>query len=423
MNDRELIIGLDLGNDYSQVSYALNPSDEPISISLDKQGEDFLIPTVLGLSKEDGQWVYGKEAINVTNEGKAMLANYLLDKISKGEAVKLYESSYDSLYLLERYIYKILLDIKARYPDKTIRQMVVTIARPEETLVTGIYKALENLGLNRDRVFVQSYAGSYFSYVLSQEKGIWTNDIALFDFGERGFNYTQMSINRRQVPHLVEVRQKSYNDFISYDELENVKDNGSFDYILNNIINDALYMQIISSIYFTGRGFLDGVPMTTINKISKGRRIFIGQNLYCKGACYYGSHLVGEGRLDNFVFLLDDTIHYSITITVNDDEEDKTIYLGKLGRSVYEGTSKIGLILDEERQVKYQVRDRKGHIILEDIIVLDNMPNRPNKTSRIEVSLIVINKSRFKLQVKDMGFGEMYPSSDKVWEKEVAISG
>lgn len=423
MDKRELIIGIDLRNDYSQLSYALNLTDEPSSISLEGQEDQILIPTTVGLVKNKKQWIYGREAKIMAEEKEAQVATKLLDKIKEKREVKIYGSFYDPVYILERYIYKILMELKIKWPDKNIKQMVVTICDTDTIVVDGIYKALENLGLGRDRVSVQSYSRSYVAYVLSQEKGIWMNDVALFDFDEKGFDYFQMSVDRRQIPHLARVKVKNYDDSIKYSKLGQINFDGNLDYILENIINDALYMQIISTIYFTGKGFIDGIPMSTIKKISKGRKIYIGQNLYCKGACYSAVKLARKNTLDNFVFLVDDTIHYSVSTTINDNDTEKDIYLGSLGASIFEKSKVMELILDEADQVRYKVRDKRGSVILEDAIVLDDLPKRPNKSTRIEVTLILISNSRFKLKIRDKGFGEIYPATDKVWEKEVAING
>ncbi len=423
MNGRELLIGLDLGNEYSQLSYALNLSDEPTSMLLDKDKEEFLIPTVVGLSTSLKQWVYGKDALKMVKDKEAHVATNLLDKAKEASSIKIYDSLYEPIYLLERYIYKILMEVKLKWPDKTIKQMVVTVDNPDPLIINGLYKALENLGLTRDRVCIQSYSSSYLAYVLSQEKGIWMNDVALFDFGKKSFDYLQMSIERRQVPHIAQIKKKNYNDSIKYSDFESIASLGNFDYILERVLNDALYMQIVSAIYFTGEGFIDGIPINTIKKISKGRRVFIGQNLYCKGACYWAAHLAGRDTLDGLVFLVDDTIHYSLSITINDNDIEKDMYIASLGSSIYEVPKSVGLILDDEDQVKYKVRNKRGLVILEDRIVLEDLPKRPNKTSRIEVSPILISKSRFKLQIKDKGFGQMYPAIDKIWEKEVLVNG
>ena len=137
---------------------------------MEEHEQKFLIPTAIGLRKDISQWSYGEEALILGEEGKAQVVQSLLNKVIKGYRIKLYGSLYDPIYLLERFIYKILLEIKGRMPDKTIRQMVITIKDMDMILVDAIYKALENLGLGKDRVQVQSHIKSYLSYVLSQEK-------------------------------------------------------------------------------------------------------------------------------------------------------------------------------------------------------------------------------------------------------------
>lgn len=423
MSERELIIGLDLRDDYAQLSYALDLSNEVESILMEEYEHKFLIPTVIGLRKDISQWVFGEEALILAREGKAQIVQNLLDKVIKGFRIKLYASLYDPIYLLERFIYKVLLELKARMPDKTIRQMVITIRDMDMILVEAIYKALENLGLGKDRVQVQSHIKSYLSYVLSQEKDIWRNDVALFNFDEYGFTYSQIMIQRRRLPYLVEVFSRDYSKSLRYEQLDQAIASENFDYILENIVNDAMYKQIVSSIYFTGKGFIDGLPKSVVRNVSKGRRIFIGQNLYCKGACYYAQKLVGATSLSDFIFLLDDTISYTVSLLLYDKGEYKTVTIGKLGESIYEAATTLEIILDEEESIKYQVMDKNGNRIQEDMLFLDKLPKRPNKTTRVEFSLKYIDSSRFKIKITDMGFGDLYPSTNKSWEKEVVIYG
>lgn len=423
MSERELIIGLDLRDDYAQLSYALDLSNEVESILMEEYEHKFLIPTVIGLRKDINQWVFGEEALILGREGKAQVIQNLLDKVIKGYRIKLRGSLYDPIYLLERFIYKVLLELKGRMPEKTIRQMVITIKDMDMILVEAIYKALENLGLKKDRVQVQSHIKSYLSYVLSQEKDIWMNDVALFNFDEYGFTYSQIMIQRRRLPYLVEVFSRDYSKSLKYEELDQAIASENFDYILENIVNDAMYKQIVSSIYFTGKGFIDGLPKTVVRNVSKGRRIFIGQNLYCKGACYFAQKLVGASKLNDFIFLLDDTIFYTVSLILYDKGEYKTITIGKLGESIYEPVTTLEMILDEEESIKYQVMDKNGNRIKEDMLLLDDLPKRPNKTTRVEFSLKYIDSSRFIIKIKDKGFGDFYPSTNKLWEKEVVIYG
>lgn len=423
MKDRDLILGFEIRDDYSQLSYTFNLLEEPESISKNEDEEQFLIPSVVGLKKDSKQWVFGEEALDLQKKGQAQVITNLLDKIIKDHRIKIYGQLYEPTYLIERFIYKILMELKFKWPDQSIKQMVVTTNKTNPEVSNALYEALKNLGIDRDRARVISYPSSYLAYILVQDKEIWMNDVVLFDFGEDGFTYFQLSLEKRRLPHIAKVRSKDYSDMVNYDEFSKSNKSDNFEYLLENIINDALYMQIVSSIYFTGKGFIEGISAQTIKKISKGRRIFIGQNLYCKGACYFAGQLAGGDKLDNFVFLLEDTAHYSVRVIAYDNDRQTEIQLNELGYSIYEPPKKLDLIIDDEEKLRYQVIDKQGLAVLEDTIVLDDLPNRPSKTSRIEVGLVLISSSRFKIKIKDKGFGELYPATDKTWEKEVVIHG
>ena len=97
--------------------------------------------------------------------------------------------------------------------------------------------------------------------------------------------------------------------------------------------------------------------------------------------------------------------------------------LAKLGDSIYEAPKTLDLILDNEDQVKYQVRDKGGQAVLKDVVLLEDLPKRPNKTTRVQVCLDFMNGSRFKIRIIDKGFGDMYPATNLQWEKEVVIRG
>lgn len=48
---------------------------------------------------------------------------------------------------------------------------------------------------------------------------------------------------------------------------------------------------------------------------------------------------------------------------------------------------------------------------------LPGLPKRPNKTTRLDVKLQYISQDECEIMVTDLGFGEMFPSSGKVWKE------
>ena len=46
-------------------------------------------------------------------------------------------------------------------------------------------------------------------------------------------------------------------------------------------------------------------------------------------------------------------------------------------------------------------------------MLLTGLPKRPNKTTRLLLKLQYISRKECRITVKDLGFGEMFPSSGK----------
>ena len=50
---------------------------------------------------------------------------------------------------------------------------------------------------------------------------------------------------------------------------------------------------------------------------------------------------------------------------------------------------------------------------------LPGLPERPNKTTRLSLSLAYVSQKDCQIVVEDLGFGDMYPSSGKIWKELV----
>lgn len=53
------------------------------------------------------------------------------------------------------------------------------------------------------------------------------------------------------------------------------------------------------------------------------------------------------------------------------------------------------------------------------LIHLSEIPKRPKKTTRLRIELEFTEANRAKLLIKDLGFGELFPQSDMVYEGEL----
>ena len=50
-------------------------------------------------------------------------------------------------------------------------------------------------------------------------------------------------------------------------------------------------------------------------------------------------------------------------------------------------------------------------------MALPGLPKRPNKTTRLFLELQYISQKECQITVKDLGFGDLFPSSGKIWKE------
>lgn len=420
MEQRNLLVGFDLSDDFSGIS-CFNPKTfEPESICVGKDTNKFLIPTVVGVKIDTKEWVYGEEAILLEKEGNGVTVSNFLEKVRLGEEVTLLGSTFSAVTLLEKYLKKTLLLLKIYYPTNSIQKIVITVKDLDKKLTSGIYTALFSLGIEKDRAFIQSHSQSYEYYALSQPKDLWTNDVGLFHFDEKGLTYTQISIARNSSGNMVNTTKKDFTEILSYDMLiEEPMERISSVFL--NISKSVLHKQIISTIYVTGIGFEGDWSDNALIELCKGRRVFKGNNLYTRGACYAAREKIDNPKLSDFIFVGDEMIKYSLSLQGYCNAKSQAIILMKGITNWYDVDEKLYVILDEEDTITVNLIDIWNKEKRSESLKLDGIPKRQNKTSRIEIRVKCLNSKTIILTVKDKGFGELYPSSNRIWEKEIRI--
>ena len=83
---KKLIVGYDLGEEYSQISYSVEGKDVE-TLSLIAGTQEYSIPTLLYKREGVNQWFYGKEALRYAQEEQGVLVNDILQLAVDGEEV------------------------------------------------------------------------------------------------------------------------------------------------------------------------------------------------------------------------------------------------------------------------------------------------------------------------------------------------
>ncbi len=416
---RKLIVGYDLCEDYTQISCYSYKSLEPVPISTREEDELNLIPTVLCLKADTKQWLFGEEAIACDSCDSGFLIDHLLDKLIQGTEVLVYGQSFSPTALLEKYFRKTLLLVKRYFPNDPITKMVVTVRNTHPALVEGIYTALAGLDIMKDRVTVMSHAGAYLYYALSQDKSLWMNDVGLFDFSEEGLLFYQIKLNRRTRPMIAGLAKTEFSSILNYNMIKNSKED--YSYTFENIANTALHKKLITTLYFTGRGFEGDWAKAAIKSLCNGRRVFLGQNLFTKGACYAAKELSGDKGLEELFILDDDMITSVIGLRVYKDSGFREMVLAEAGELWYEVKKSVEVIPEGEAELEIILKNVMTKEMIREKLHLTNLPKRPDRMTRLEIKLACQDKNNARITVNDLGFGEFYAETGTLMEFSIEI--
>lgn len=414
MEERSLFIGLDLGNEESRLCYYDENKYEAVCVN------DTAIPTILGV-KDTGEWLYGEDALEAMKVGRCDIIKNGIDSIAAGESIYVNDKEVNPVFYLATYLRKVLALIHECEPGKGIRRVVVTVDNAVRKLTDSIYVALDSIGISRERVSIQNYRQSYLYYVLSQGREFSLNDVGMFDYGYKGLKYMQITMDRRNSPYIVGIKERDYSDTLNMSALDDDKERLVYEF--NNITQNALHKQILSTLYMMGPGFVNGWADESMKKLCSGRRVFKGVNLYAEGACYAARHLAGEGNIEPFVYIDENMISSHISTMVYYNANYQEIIVARAGTVWYDIDNSIDIIPSDEMEIGIKIsnvitRESSKHIIdFNDIV-----SRRPDRMSRITIRIRMQDINNVIITVKDNGFGEMYPSSNRIFERIIRIS-
>jgi hypothetical protein len=407
---KKVIVGYDLNEDFTQISCYSYKTNEPIPISqLEGESEFCPIPTVLCVKTDTRQWLFGDEAVKCAQNGAGIRVDHLLSKLINDEITELYQTKFTGVALLEKFLRKSLTLIKNYFPTEQIAKLVITIRDTEPVLVDKIYEACSLLGIDKDRVLVMSHASAYLYYALSQDRSLWMNDVGLFDFNEEGLRYYQIKMNRRTKPIIAGLGKIDFSQNLNLGILKNQNSNPA--YIFENIVNEALHKQIVTTLYITGNGFDGEWAEPVIKGLCTGRRVFYGQNLFTKGACYAARELSGDQKLNDIILLNDDMITTTLEVRVYKDTKFTEIPLAEAGEIWYEAGKNLEVIPEGEAVLDIILKNIMTRDVVREKLVLNQFPERPDRMTRLEINFTCIDKNTGIIKVTDLGFGEYYPSA------------
>jgi hypothetical protein len=404
-----LIIGLDLCDAYTR-------------ICCHDRDKSWNFPTVICRKKDDDVWYVGEEAYAYTLVGEGIIVDKLVKLVRKDGTATLCGTKYEGIDLLKIYLKKILEIPKEEFFCDEIKQLVVTLPKVDIKMMDALMYCADYLGIPREKVHIMSHTESFVYYVLSQKKEIWNNQVAVFDLSEDSFRYHELKVQRGLRQMTVVAEEEILEESFNLDILDTPSGEKLADKILNSCAERLLQKKLFSTIFLTGKGFeRQNWAAESMKLLCSRRKVYVDQELFARGAAYKGMDYLQEKTSYPFICICEGRLHSTISMKVLHKERESQLIVASAGDNWYESRSSVDLILDNQDYVEFLVTpmDPKQKRLVK--IPLEGFPKRPNKTTRVGISVGFLDEKTMAVVCRDKGFGELFPATDAMIRQEVML--
>ena len=411
MNEtKDLIIGIDFGKEYSQICYYDRKADEPRSLPVKVGSSQFEMPTSLCRRLEQRDYCVGLEAEYFAREKGGFLISDLYAVSKSRERVTVAEEQKEPWELLAYYIRGILNLLGVADVEKNIRALVISVETLDAVQVDNLQKACGFLGIPKECCILQDYEESFYYYVMTQKIETWNRSVGWYSFRDRHVTFRRMVMNagNKPVPVMLETP-------VETDLSEDMEQRDADFYAF---VQNTLGKELYSSIQINGDGFDQEWAQKSVKLLCyQKRKVFYGNNLFAKGACAAGAERFLTRKLRDYRYLSSSLVLKDVGMDMRVMGAQAYYPLIEAGRNWYECRAECELILDGTDELIFVAsamgENEKKYIGMR----LPGLPKRPNKTTRLDVKLQYISQDECEIMVTDLGFGEMFPSSGKVWKE------
>lgn len=425
LKNEKLIVGYDLGDQFSQISYAVSADGEVETLSQVAGAQIYNIPTALCKRKGFNQWFYGKEAIRNAAEQQGILVEKLVKLALDGEPILIEENSYDPVALLTLFVKRSLGMLSQAGNSEKLGALMITCDRLDYRMLEVLNQVVEGLRLKTGKIYFQSHTESFYDYMLHQPGELWTAQSVLCDCREDVMKIYIMDYNKRTTPVAVFIeereadfptpRQKEGENPAALSEAEKQRLDEAFLRLAESICHN----RIISSVFLIGDGFSEEWMKESLRFLCRGRRVFRGNNLFSKGACCgMQERLRASEAGKEYVFLGNDKLKANIGMDILRQGEASYLALLDAGANWYEAEQITEFYLQEGNQVSLKITPLIGKEVRTALITLEDFPGG---ISRLRARLYLEAENRLVIEIEDLGFGEFRAPSGRSWQEKIEL--
>lgn len=411
-------IGMDLCSDFTQLSYYNDIKREPESVSQLNNKETYLMPNILFYSTDTEHWYVGGEASEARFSENGTVVDGIFENLSSDEVLTIAGKEYNYKELFKMMVKLHIDSFLYRYEAAEVKKLVISVDDYSPLIFQLLEGLHAELGIDKESVEITSHLDSGLYYIFNQPSELWNNSVALYDYSADGLNYYRIDISKNKDPKTINVIHEDYTSQMSLSKFGN--DTYQMDLDFSKIAEYEGKKAYISAVFLTGVGFSNKWMKKSTNVLCQGRRVFVGQNIYTKGACYRAVGGEYKAFYDDFFVETKENVLSDIGITL-DDEADTFVPIITGGKQWYNTHGKLNVILDDTDSITIIYRNHKTGEEKRETVRIHGLPKRPNKTTKLSLEVEFDSPHEGAVIVRDLGFGKLYPTTNKIYRKEFII--
>ena len=411
-------IGMDLCSDFTQLSFYNDIKREPESVSQLNNKETYLMPNILFYSTDTEHWYVGGEASEARFSENGTVVDGIFENLNSDEVITVAgrEYNYQELFMM---MVKLHIDsFLYRYEAAEVRKLVISVDDYNPLIFQLLSKLYVEMGIDKDNIEITSHLDSGLYYIFNQPSELWNNSVALYDYSADGLNYYRIDISKNKEPKTINVIHEDYTQQMSLSKFGN--DTYLMDVEFAKIAEYEGKKAYISAVFLTGVGFSNKWMKKSTNVLCQGRRVFVGQNIYTKGACYRAVGGEYMAFYEDFFVETKENVLADIGITL-DDEKDTFVPIVSGGKQWYNTHGQLNVILDDTDNITIIYRNHKTGEEKRETVRIHGLPKRPNKTTKVSLEVEFDSPKEGAVIIRDLGFGKLYPTTNKIYRKEFII--
>lgn len=422
----KVVVGYDLGNDYSQISYCRYNQSIPDTISLVMGEEQYNIPTLLCRkfdTEESAAWSIGNEALKDVKEGRGTLVEDLVLLAKNNVSIKVGDEELSAEYLLEMFIKKTFAVLYAYIGTQEISAVTFTMKEMNTGIMDMLRSVVKRISQKSVEVFFLSREDCFFQYIIHQPQEMWIHDVLLYDYRTDGIKSHILSMNRKTNPVACFIDTANHPQMKipdMSDKSETAK--GAFykqlDAALLEIVRKNCEQKIITSVFLLGDSFSKDWCRESLKYMCRGRRVFQGNNLFSKGACYGARERMYPSTLSTaYVYLSEDKLRANIGMTCDRGQIEVYYPILDAGTNWYDAQKVFDVMLVKNNAITLNIAPVDGSRTRVARISLEGLKVRGNKTNRVELRFFMNDANAVQIEIRDKGFGEFFPSTGQIWKE------